>query len=51
METSYKVVATILANIQGHADTTRIQVVLGYTGLNDYTIKNTRVFDLLDEAG
>ncbi|EGO53228.1 hypothetical protein NEUTE1DRAFT_143032 [Neurospora tetrasperma FGSC 2508] len=50
METSCDVAATILANMHGHADTSRIRVVLGCTGPSDCIVKNTRVFDLLDEA-
>ncbi|KAK3489033.1 uncharacterized protein B0T23DRAFT_190964 [Neurospora hispaniola] len=50
METSCDVAAAILANMHGHADTSRIRVVLGCTGPSDCIVKNTRVFDLLDEA-
>ena len=51
METSCEVVAAILANMYGYVDTSRVRVVLGCTGPSDYVIKNTRVFDLLDEVG
>ncbi len=51
METSYEVAAAILANMQGHEDTSRARVVLGCTSPSTCIVKNTRVFDLLDEAG
>ncbi|KAK1774695.1 hypothetical protein QBC45DRAFT_424143 [Copromyces sp. CBS 386.78] len=51
METSCDVAAAILANMHGHADTSRVRVILGCTGPSDCIVKNTRVFDLLDEAG
>jgi hypothetical protein len=49
-ETSCDVAAAILASMQGHGDTGRARVVLGCTGPSSCTVKNTRVFDLLDEA-
>ncbi|OIW32812.1 hypothetical protein CONLIGDRAFT_153727 [Coniochaeta ligniaria NRRL 30616] len=51
METSCDVAAAILANMQGHEDTSRARVVLGCTSPSNCIVKNTRVFDLLDEAG
>lgn len=51
METSCDVAAAILANMHGHADTSRVRVVLGCAGPSDCIVKNTKVFDLLDEAG
>lgn len=51
METSCDVAAAILADMQGHGDTSRVRVVLGCTQPGECIVKNTRVFDLLDEAG
>jgi hypothetical protein len=50
-ETSCEVAAAILANMQGHGDTSRARVALGCEGPSDCTVKNTRVLELLDEAG
>jgi hypothetical protein len=50
MEMSCDVAATILANMQGHADTGRARAVLGCNGPSPCVIKSAKVFDLLDEA-
>lgn len=50
MEMSCDVAATILANMQGHADTGRARAVLGCTGPSACVVKSAKVFDLLDEA-
>lgn len=50
-ETSCEVAAAILANMQGDGDTNRARVALGCDDPSDCTVKNTRVLELLDEAG
>lgn len=50
-ETSCEVAAAILANMQGHGDTSRARAALGCDGPDECTVKNTRVLELLDEAG
>lgn len=50
-ETSCEVAATILTSMQGRWDTNRARAALGCTGPSECTVKNTRVLELLDEAG
>jgi hypothetical protein len=49
-ETSCEEAAAILANMQGHGDTSRAREALGCTGQSPCVVKNIRIFDLLDQA-
>ncbi|KAI5920620.1 hypothetical protein F4810DRAFT_406598 [Camillea tinctor] len=50
LSTSCDAAASILANLKGHDDTVRAREVLGCGSEKDCHIKNTHLFQLMDEA-
>lgn len=49
-ETSCDVAAAILLELHNHNDTAEVRIALGCTGKSDCSVKNTKIFQLIDSG-